>query len=357
MIIFFVILSILILVHELGHFLAARQLKVRVEKFSLGFGPKIVSKKIGETEYMLCAIPFGGFIKMAGDNRDEITGRPDEFLTRSVGHRARIIFGGSFFNYILSFLCLWMVFFLGYPRFTTTIGELVPKMPAQLAGLRAGDKILEVDGVRVEFWEEMTKKIYSKKGEALVLKVQRDSQEVDFTLTPQQKQMTNVWGKKTEIGLIGIKPSSDIVKVRYGFWVSCVKGISNLIQMTVMTVVSIFYILVGTMSFKESVTGPLGIFFVATNAAKIGFSAVLHVIGILSMSLAVFNLLPLPVLDGGCLGFLGLEKLRKKPLSLKTEGVIVNIGATFLIILAVFIFGNDLVRYGYWDKFLAMISK
>jgi regulator of sigma E protease len=116
-------------------------------------------------------------------------------------------------------------------------------------------------------------------------------------------------------------------------------------------------IMIGTMSFKESVTGPLGIFFITSNAAKIGFSAILHVIGILSMSLAVFNLLPLPVLDGGHIFLAGLEKIRKRPLSRKLEDLMTNIGLTFLIVLAVFIFCNDLIRYGYWDKMLAFFRK
>ena len=363
MIIFLVILSVLILVHELGHFISAKRLGVRVEKFSLGFGPRLFSKKFGETEYMLCAIPFGGFIKMAGDNTDEFKGKQDEFLGRSPGHRARIVFAGPFFNCVLAFLCLWMVYFLGYPKFTTNIGELVPGMPAQAAQLKVGDKVLEVNGVKVMFWDELTKKIHGAKGETLKLKIQRGAtaaavaSQFDVELTPQMKNVETVFGKQVEVGLIGIKPSEDVIKVRYGLGVALVKGTQNLIDMTIATLAAIFYIVVGTMSFKESVTGPLGIFFIATNAAKIGFSAVLHVIGILSMSLAVFNLLPLPILDGGHIALAGLEKLRKKPLTQKTEEVMNNVGLSFLIILAVFIFCNDIIRYGYWDKFISLFAR
>jgi regulator of sigma E protease len=357
MIIFLVILSVLILVHELGHFISAKRLGVRVEKFSLGFGPRLFSKKVGETEYMLCAIPFGGFIKMAGDNTYEIKGKPDEFLGRAPGQRARIIFAGPFFNYVLAFLCLWMVYFLGFPKFTTSIGELMPGMPAQAAQLKVGDKVLEVNGIKVMFWDELTKKIHAAKGKTLKLKVQRGKLEFDTELTPQMKKVETVFGKQVEVGLIGIRPSEDVIKVRYSLGVALVKGIQNLIEMTIATLAAIFYIVVGTMSFKESVTGPLGIFFIATNAAKIGFSAILHVVGILSMSLAIFNLLPLPILDGGHIALAGLEKLRKKPLTQKSEEIMNNIGLSFLIILAVFIFCNDLIRYGYWDKFIALFVR
>ncbi|MFH0877100.1 MAG: RIP metalloprotease RseP [Candidatus Omnitrophota bacterium] len=357
MIVFVLTLSVLILIHEFGHFLAARQLGIRVEKFALGFGPKILSKKVGDTEYMLCAIPFGGFIKMAGDNNEECKGRADEFLARRPGHRAQVIFGGSLFNYILAFFCLWFVYFLGYPRSTTTIGELVNGMPAQTAGLQAGDKVLEVDGQPVLFWNELTKKIYAKKGELLRLKVRRQAQEFEIELTPQMKQVETAWGKKVELGLIGIRQSDEVIKVRYGLGEALVRGARELVQMTVMTVVSIFYIVTGTMSFRDSVTGPLGIFFITSGAAQLGFSAVLQVAGILSMSLAIFNMLPLPILDGGHMVLLGLERLRKRPLPVKVEEVINNIGLSFLIVLAIFIFGNDILRYGYWDRLLAMIGK
>ncbi len=357
MVVFILILSILILVHELGHFFEARRLGIKVEKFSLGFGPKLLSKKFGDTEYLLCAIPFGGFIKMAGDNMDELKGRPDEFLSRRPGHRARIIFAGPFFNYILAFFSLWIVFYLGYPKSTTTIGELLPGMPAQALGLKVGDKILEVDGKEVKYWDDLTSQIHSKKGESIRLKVDRDSHDFEISLTPKMRQVETLLGKKVEVGLIGIKPSDEIVLVRYGFWVSMVKGFKNLIAMTLMTLAAIFYMIIGTLSFRESVTGPLGIFFIASNAAQLGFSPVVHVVGILSMSLAIFNLLPLPILDGGHIALAGLERIRGKPLSKRVDEVIGNIGLAFLIILAVFIFCNDFIRYGYWDKLLTFFSK
>ena len=357
MLIFLLILSILILVHELGHFVTAKRMGIKVEKFSLGFGPKLVSKKIGETEYLLCAIPFGGYIKMAGDSAEEFQGAKDEFLSRSPGERSRIIFAGPLFNYFLAFVCMWLVFYLGFPRVTTTIGDLVPDMPAEAAGLMAGDKVFEINGAKVEFWDELSKKIHTSTAPVLHLKVVRDHRTLEIDVTTQKKEVETLFGKKKQVPLIGIHPSAEFVKVRYGILTALVKGTQNLLQMTWMTIVSIFYIIIGTISFRESVTGPLGIFFIATNAAKVGFSAVLHVIGILSMSLAVFNLLPLPILDGGHIALAGLEKLRGKTLSRRTEETINNVGLSFLIMLAIFIFCNDFVRYGYWDKLMAFFGR
>ncbi len=357
MIIFILILSVLILVHEMGHFITAKRAGIKVEKFSLGFGPKIVSKKIGDTQYMLCAIPFGGFIKMAGDSREEFSGASYEFFSRAPGVRARIIFAGPFFNYILAFLCLWMVYYLGVPKLSSKVGEVIAGMPAHAAGMRQGDKVVEINGKKIDFWDELSKDIHEQTGSVVSLKVVRDSKELEFSLIPQAKEVDTIWGKKAEVGLVGIKPSDEVIKVRYAFWEALVKGSWNLLNMTAMTIVAIVSIITGTMSFKESVTGPLGIFFITTNAAKLGISAILHVVGILSMSLAVFNLLPLPVLDGGHIFLAGLEKIRKKAIAPKIEDIISNVGMSFLIVLAVFIFFNDLIRYGYWDKFLAVFTK
>jgi len=324
-IVFLVILSILIFVHELGHFLVAKRLGIRVEKFALGFGPKLVSRKVGDTEYMVCAVPFGGFIKMAGDNANEASGGRDEFLSRPPGQRAQVVFAGPAFNYVLAFLSLWAVFYFGYPRLTTTIGELVEGMPAQKLGLQAGDKIVAVDGEEVPYWQDLTRRIHAAQGQELTLSVERGGGRFDLVMTPEAKEVETLWGRKVEVGLIGIKPSEDIVLVRYGLFEAFWRGGQSLLSLTAKTFTAIYYIIAGTLSFKESVTGPLGIFFITSNAAKIGVSAVIHVIGILSMSLAIFN--------------------------------INNVGLSFLIILAVFIFFNDLIRYGYWDKFLSLFVK
>jgi regulator of sigma E protease len=344
-------------VHELGHFFIARRNGIRVEKFSLGFGPRLLSRKFGATEVMLCAIPFGGFIKMAGDTAEEAHGASDEFLGRSPGARARVIAAGPAFNYLLAFFSLWAVFYLGYPRLTTTIGEVMKDLPASKADIKVGDKILKVNGESVLYWDDLTKRIHTTKETDLNLEVKRGDVSLMVTIAPERREVETIFGKKIKVALIGIKPSEDVELVRYGFVEALIKGTKTLASMTVMTILSIVYMILGTLSFQESVTGPIGIFFIATNAAKIGPSAVLHVVGILSMSLAIFNMLPLPILDGGHVALAGLEKLRGRRLSVKAEERLGNAGMGLLIILAVFIFCNDLIRYGYWDKFLALFQK
>src|SRR4030042_1455801 len=144
--IFIFILSILIIVNEFGHFIAAKSAGVRVEKFSLGFGPQLLKKKRDNTEYSLSAIPLGGYVKLAGDNLEEYKGKSFEYLAKTPGERFRIIFFGPLLNYILGFLCLWLIFFVGYPTLTTKVGGLIDGFGAKVAGLEVGDKIIAVDG-------------------------------------------------------------------------------------------------------------------------------------------------------------------------------------------------------------------
>jgi regulator of sigma E protease len=140
--VFIAILSVLIVVHELGHFIAARRVGVRVEKFSLGFGPQLFKKKNKDTEYLISAIPLGGFVKMAGDSLEEYKGKSDEYFYKSPGERFQIIFAGPFLNYVLGFLFFWFIFFTGYPMLTTKVGGLLDDFGAKKAGLQVGDRIV-----------------------------------------------------------------------------------------------------------------------------------------------------------------------------------------------------------------------
>ena len=216
--IFIIVLSILIVVHELGHFIAPKRAGVKVEQFAVGFGPKLFRFKVNDTEYLICAIPLGGFVKLAGDNAEEFKGQPYEYLAKSVGQRARIIFCGPLLNYILAFLCFWLIFFLGFPNLSTSVGGLVEGFGAQEAGIQAGDKILSVDEHRVMVWQEMQEIIQKKKEADLVnILVLRDNQEMSLQVRIKQKTMQTLWGKEQTVGLIGIEPADEFVNIRYGF--------------------------------------------------------------------------------------------------------------------------------------------
>ena len=355
--VFILILSLLIVVHESGHFIAARRAGVRVEEFSLGFGPQLFAKKINGTKYSLSLIPLGGYVKMAGDVLNECKGNSDEYFSKSPGVRFQIIFCGPLLNYILGFLFFWFILFAGYPTLTTKVGGLIDGYGAQAAGLQVADKIIAVNGQKVASWEDLQDQIQQNKSKGSIgLSVIRNNQEMSFNVAVKSKVLDNQLGEKKALGIIGITPFDEVVEIRHGFIESAYLGLMKTVDLTVMTYKGIWRLASGKMSMRDSMTGPLGIFFITSKAAKLGIIAVMHLMAVLSVSLAVFNLLPLPILDGGHIFLLGLEKLRKKTLSIKAEQVINNIGVSLMILLAVLVTYNDILRL-YGDKISKLAGK
>lgn len=357
MIVFLAVLSVLIIVHEFGHFIVARRLGIRVEKFSLGFGPKLFSIKGKETEYTICAIPIGGYVKMAGDTRESCKGKSNEFLSRPKRDRALVIVMGPVFNYILSFFCFWLIFFIGFPVMTSKIGGLMDNMPAKAAGIQVGDKVISADGQKTQYWEEVASVIQDKKeGEKVALVIMRGDKRLEMNIAPEIKKTKNLLGEEVTIGLIGITPSKETVKVKYGLLESLYRGTERLFMITTLTLKALWRMVLGNLSLRESMTGPLGIFFAATNAFKFGPAALLHLVAVLGISLAIFNILPVPLLDGGHLMFMVVEKIKGKPVSAQTEELANKISLAFLLVLVTFVFYNDLVRFKVIDKAASFFS-
>lgn len=345
LIVFLLILSILIIIHEFGHFIVAKKIGVRVEQFSLGFGRILFKKKKGDTEYSIALFPLGGFVKLAGDNLEEYTGKSDEYFSQAPGKRFWVIFFGPLLNYVLAILLFWMIFFIGYPSLTTKVGGFVDGFGAKEAGLKIGDKIIAVDSEKVEYWEDLQKAIYSKRSADLVkISAIRDGKEFQVNVRLKVKVLEDVIGEKKKFGLLGITPFDEVVKVRHGFIESFGLGLGKTVDITILTYKALGRVITGKLSMRESMTGPLGIFFITSKAASLGVIAVLHLMAVLSLSLAIFNLLPLPILDGGHIFLLALEKIRKKTLSIKSEQVINKVGLTFIIALAVLVTYNDIAR-------------
>ena len=355
---FLIVLSVLVLVHEFGHFIAAKRIGIRVEKFSFGFGPKLFSVKRGDTEYLISAIPLGGYIKMAGDEVGEsLTGKSFEFLSRSIWERFLVIFAGPLLNYILAFLIFSIIFMFGSPTLTTEVGSLLKDYPAQMSGLSLGDKIIKADGKDVKYWEDMTEIIHKHLEGPIKLTIEKNGKIFDIEIQPVIREVKDIFGKSTKIALLGIAPSQKIENVRYGFFESFSKGFRKVIDLTVITYGAIWSIATGRLSVKESMTGPIGIFIITGKAAQMGLIYLFHLMAMLSASLAIFNLLPLPVLDGGHILFIFVEKLRGKPLSVKVQENIANIGVGLLILLTVFIFYSDIVKFGVFDHIMKFFKK
>jgi regulator of sigma E protease len=350
-IIFLIIISILIFVHEFGHFYMARRLGIKVEKFSLGFGPQLFGFKYQEVDFKICLIPFGGYVKMAGDNRQEYKGQSWEYLAKRPGERAKVVFFGPLFNYILAFLFLWVVYCIGYPQMSSTVGKVMDNMPAKAAGVLENDKIIEINGKKVKYWIDVLANIKEKPAkDKIEIKVLRQDKEVDLSIVPVTKEEKDLFGTKKIVALIGIAPSNEIIEEKYNIFEAFGVSLYTTLKLTYFTFKAIGSLIFGHLSLREAVTGPIGIYNITSEAAKYGFNAILHVTAMFSLALAIFNVLPIPVLDGGHLLFLGIEKLRKKPLSEKVEQRITDVGFGFILILAVFILFNDVIRYGYWDR-------
>lgn len=348
--IFLFILGLLIIVHEFGHFITAKKMGVRVEKFSLGFGPKIIVKQKNDTQYCLSAIPLGGYVKMAGDNLEEYKGQSFEYFAQPPGRRFWIIFCGPLLNYILGFLCFWLIFFVGYPTLTTKVGGLLDGFGAKKAGIQVGDKITAVDGKRVEFWEDLQRIIQNKKEAATVnLSILRNNEPYSIEVNIREKKLDDALGQKRSVGLLGITPFDEVIKVRQGFFKSFFLSAHKVWDLTTLTYKALGRMLTGKLSMRESVTGPLGIFYITSEAANLGIITLLHLVAVLNVSLAIFNLLPFPVLDGGHILLLAIEKIRGKFLGLKAERILTQIGLSVIITLAVFVTYNDVARF-FGDK-------
>ena len=356
---FLIVLGVLVLVHEFGHFITAKRLGVRVEKFSIGFGPKLFSVKRGGTEYLISAVPLGGYIKMSGDEPGEkLSNMKWEFLSRGVFDRFQIIAAGPLLNYILAFLIFSVIFMFGNPTLTSEIGGFVKDYPAEKQGaLLKGDKITAVDGKGVKYWEDMTEAIRNHGEGVMKLLVERHGKVLEVEIMPTVRKAKDIFGNNVSVAQIGIIPSQKIEKVRYGFFQAVEMGYKLLMKLTYMTYKALWSVVTGRMSLKDSVSGPIGIFVLTGEFAKLGFIYLLHFIGVLSASLAIFNVLPLPILDGGHIMFLIVEKLRGKPLSVKTQEAIANVGVTLLLLFTAFVVYNDLVRFGILGKAMVLFKR
>ncbi len=342
-----VVLGVLIFVHELGHFIFAKLFKVGVEKFSLGFGPKLVSRKIGETEYLISAFPLGGYVKMVGEN-DEGELRPEDKARSFAGkpplQRIAIVAAGPVFNLIFAYVIFIMVYMLGVPSLTTRIGEVIEGKPAARAGIKAGDLITAVNGKPVSRWDDFAKMIAESKGLPLTVLTTRGTQSLSFTVVPETRTGKNLLGESVSSPVIGVVSSKETVVDRFSPGEAVVKGSTqtwNVIRLTLLSIVK----LVERAIPLETIGGPIMIAKMAGQQAAAGGANFLAFMALLSINLGVLNLLPVPILDGGHLFFYLWEAIFRRPVSMRTREMAQQIGLVLLIALMVLAFYNDIARY------------
>jgi len=344
---FVVVLGILIFFHELGHFLVARLFGVGVEKFSLGFGPRIFGKKIGITDYRISAIPLGGYVKMVGEDPSAAVDPEDvsiSFTHKHVFKRMLIVAAGPFFNVLLAVLVFFGIFLVsGTFILQPTIGEVQPDTPAARGGLKAGDRVVAIGGTAVQSWDEMARLIMDSGGGRLRFAVQRNGQLLEVAMTPVARESRNVFGEKIDRYIIGVASAGDVQQKHLNPLQAGVESIRQTYDVFKLTVVSIVKLVQGSLSTK-TLGGPIMIAELAGQQAREGVLNLVFFIALLSINLAIINLLPIPVLDGGHLLFFTIEAVTGKPVNKRMREIAQQIGILILLMLMIFVFYNDISR-------------
>lgn len=321
---------LLIFVHELGHFVVAKAVGIRVHEFSLGMGPQLFHFQKGETMYSLRAFPIGGYVRMEGEDEESTDERA--FNNKPAWAKAGVVVAGSFMNLVTTIVIMSAIFLvLGNPnQLTNTIYQTTPGYPAEAAGLQAGDTIVEIDGQPVSTWDHVTSHIWNTSKDEVALVVQREGERLFFTskvLVDNGKKLIGIspaYEKQPEKALLlGFQSTADMTKQMLGY-------LSTLFQ--------------GKGSMKD-LTGPVGIVYIVEDSAKQGFLYLANLTALISLNLAIVNLLPLPALDGGRLLFLGIRLATGRIVTDELEGRIHMIGMVLLLGLMLYITFQDIGRF------------
>jgi regulator of sigma E protease len=339
-------LIIIILIHETGHFSIAKLFHVFVERFSIGFGPVILRKKGKETEYVISAIPLGGYVKLKGENPEEGEKKDSDeraFYNQKLYKRFLIILAGPMFNILSAVLFFAIVYAVGVPTLKSTIGEVKKDAPAYYAKIQKGDEIIAIDKKSIKTWEELSAIIKKNAGKNITLNIKRNGKIIETPITPKLTEVKDFLGYKKKVGIIGIAPSGETIIQRLNVFKSIEKGACRTVYIAKITILGIVRLIERAIP-ASSVGGPILIIEIASKAASAGFSTFLALAAIISINLGILNLLPIPILDGGHLTFLTIEAIRRKPVPLNVQVIAQNIGLAILILLMAFAFYNDLSR-------------
>ncbi len=369
-----IVFGLLIFIHELGHFLLAKFNKVGVLEFAIGFGPKVWSRRYGETRYSLRLIPLGGYVKMVGDEPRDLQVEPadpaepvnveevDEstkalladrskwFLEKNFWEKSSIVLAGPLFNILLAIVLAIASFYIygeAVPIDKPIIGEVVPGEPAAKAGLKSKDFVKSINGKELATWKELAETIANSGGVELEFIVERNTEEekgiyyIKLAASDRPSELAIIEGEKKPVYRIGILADFDRRPVDFSKAVS--GGTMHVYHVSRMTVSMLFGLVRGLVSTKN-LAGPIFIFGEAGRSAKKGLESLLGFMIFLSVGLAIFNLLPLPVLDGGHLLFFIIEAVKGGPLNLKFKEMANQVGMFLLLGLMIYVVFNDIMR-------------
>lgn len=358
---FLFVLGIIVFVHEMGHFLVARWCGVAVDAFSIGFGPELLgwNDRHG-TRWKLSAIPLGGYVKFAGD--ENVASVPDQaaiasmtpeeragsFYLKPLWQRAATVAAGPFANFVLAFV-IFSIFFMVYgrPMADAVISGVQPESPAAAAGFEAGDVIVAIDGREIRDFSAVQRVVSSAAGEALSFTVERGGARLDLVATPERRELEDPFGNPYTSGVLGVQRDigpDGIPRQSLGPIEALGEGLGETWYITKRTVEVVGGIIVGTQSASQ-LGGPLRVAQVSGEVATIGIAALFSLAAMLSISIGLINLLPIPMLDGGHLLFYGIEALRGRPLSERAQDVGFRVGLALVILLMGFATFNDIVHF------------
>lgn len=342
------VLGGLILFHELGHFLVARALGIGVKTFSLGFGPRLCGIRRGRTDYRVSLLPLGGYVSLVGetDQSDLPEGftTQESFALRPPWHRMLVIAAGPVTNILLALL-LCMLIYLAYGRYEALpiIGQVTPDGPAAMAGMLPQDRILEIDGRKIEYWDDFRDEVQTRGEQPLHVVVEREAGRLSLTMTPKLTPQSDIFGQEVMVPVVGVYSSGEVVNLPMGLYESISQGFYRTWQMLSLTVIGLGKLIDRTVPL-DTVGGPVQIAQLIVEQSQVGLAPLLALAAFISINLGLLNLLPIPILDGGHLLFLVIEAIRRKPISERIQGLSMQIGLVLLLLVFVLVMYNDIAK-------------
>lgn len=351
---FIAIISLIVFVHEFGHFLVARLCGVKVEEFSIGMGKELFgfNDKKG-TRWKFCLLPVGGYVRMFGDRNgasmpdlkafDKMTKAEQKisFLGKNVYQRAAIVAAGPIANFILAIFLFTALFRVnGFDEVLPVVDSVISESAASLADLKNGDKITEVDGKKITSFEDLRRVVADSADKDLVFKIEREGEILQKNIRPQSQVRSNIFGEEVKVGMLGVA-STSAIHHDLNLWQSFAKANFETADMIGLTFKTLGELLIGQRDFKE-LGGPIKIAKYSGKSVEMGWLMVVWFMAMISINLGVMNLLPIPVLDGGHLFFYAIEAVRGKALSKKKQEICFRIGFSLIAALMLFTTFNDI---------------
>lgn len=357
---FLFVLAIVVFIHELGHFLVARWCGVRVKAFSIGFGKEIFGfvDRHG-TRWRVAWIPLGGYVKFMDDeNSASVPSRealermaPAEregaFQTKPLAVRVAVVAAGPIANFLLAIVILSLTYaFVGVHVTAPRVDELVPDGAAASAGFKPGDVILSIDGRAIETFADMQRIVSASADRVLNFEVNRDGDILSLKATPARSEITDRFGNKLRVGVIGIRRNAGAQELeyrQYGLFEAVALGVKETYFYVTRTLLFLHDLVMGR-EYADQLRGPIGIAEIAGQVATLGLVPLLNLVALISVSVGLINLFPIPLLDGGHLMFYAIEGIRRKPLSERTQEIGFRIGLAVVLMLTIFVTWKDIVR-------------